>query len=129
MKRSKPEMPRPTQRELEILRVLWTSGPSSVRAVQGALGEGCGYTTVLKMLQIMTDKGLVRRDERMRSHVYESAIGQDETRLQLVDDLLQRAFDGSASDLVMHALSGRRASRTELEEIRNLLDRLERGES
>jgi predicted transcriptional regulator len=129
MKRAKLHLPRPTQRELEILSVLWTRGPSSVREVQEALGEGRGYTTILKLLQIMTDKGLVRRDERQRSHVYEASVAQDETRRQLVDDLLDRAFNGSASRLVMQALAGRRTNREELDAIRKLLDRLERGAS
>ncbi len=129
MKRSKREVPRPTQRELEILRVLWKRGPSSVRDVLDALGDGAGYTTILKLLQIMTDKGLVRRDMRQRTHVYEASVAQDETRRQLVDDLLERAFDGSARHLVVQALAGRRARREDLDAIRELLDRLERGAS
>jgi BlaI family transcriptional regulator, penicillinase repressor len=129
MKRAKLPLPRPTQRELEILSVLWTRGPSSVREVQEVLGEGRGYTTILKQLQIMTDKGLVRRDERHRSHVYQAALAQDETRRQLVDDLMERAFDGSASRLVMQALAGRRAKPEDLDAIRKLLDRIERGAS
>jgi BlaI family penicillinase repressor len=129
MKRAKPSLPKPTQRELEILSVLWSRGPSPVRAVQEAIGEDRGYTTILKLLQIMTDKGLVRRDERQRTHVYQAALDRDETRRQLVDDLLERAFGGSASGLVMQALAGKRAKRADLDAIRKLLDRIERGGS
>ena len=127
MKRSKPILPRPTLRELEILRFLWARGPSSVREVQEALGEGRGYTTILKQLQIMTDKGLVRRDETARAHVYAAGAPEDQTQRQLVRDLLDRAFGGSATKLVMHALSARKTSREELARIREMLDRLEGG--
>lgn len=122
--------PRPTPAELEILRVLWQQGPSTVREVQQQLEEArpTGYTTVLKLLQIMTDKRLVRRDESARAHVYAARAPEDETQHQLVKDLLERAFGGSASKLVLHALSARKTSRAELARIRELLDRLEGGD-
>ena len=124
------QLPRPTDAELEILKVLWRRGPCTVREVFDSLSESkqTGYTTVLKLMQIMAEKGLVRRDESERAHRYEAAIPEEETQRQLVGDLLRRAFDGSAKRLVMQALSAERASAGELEEIRRLLDRLERGE-
>jgi BlaI family transcriptional regulator, penicillinase repressor len=119
--------PRPTQAELEILRVLWQEGPRTVREVHERLApeRSTGYTTVLKLLQIMTEKGLVNRDESARAHVYVATVPQEQTQGQLVRDLLERAFGGSASTLVMHALSARQASREDLARIRELLDRLE----
>jgi BlaI family transcriptional regulator, penicillinase repressor len=122
--------PRPTPAELEILRVLWDRGPSTVRGVQERLEQArpTGYTTVLKLLQIMADKGLVRRDETARAHVYAPRAPEQKTQQQLVRDLLDRAFGGSASALVMQALSGRKTSREERARIRELLDRLEGGE-
>lgn len=116
--------PRPTDAELAILRVLWTRGPSTVRHVLDALNEerATGYTTVLKLLQIMTDKALVNRDESDRSHVYRAALSEADTQRQLLDDLTDRAFGGSAMQLVMRALSGRKASKADLAEIRRLLD-------
>ena len=127
---SEANLPRPTDAELEILKVLWRRGPSTVREVFDSLSESkqTGYTTVLKFMQIMAEKGLVRRDETERAHRYEAALAEEETQRQLVGDLLRRAFDGSAKRLVMQALSSERASAGELEEIRRLLDRLERGE-
>lgn len=124
------QLPRPTDAELEILKVLWRRGPSTVREVFDSLSESkqTGYTTVLKLMQIMAEKGLVSRDETERAHRYEAALAEEETQRQLVGDLLRRAFDGSAKRLVMQALSTERASAGELEEIRRLLDRLERGE-
>jgi predicted transcriptional regulator len=122
--------PRPTDAELGILRVLWQRGASTVREVQEALNQTktTGYTTVLKTLQIMTEKGLVRRDERQRAHVYEARLAQHQTQRQMVGDLLNRVFDGSASNLVMHALATKKgASREELSQIREILDELERG--
>src|SRR5271154_6543717 len=115
---------KPTASELEILRVLWTHGPSTVREVHDALSEKkeLGYTGVLKLLQIMTAKGTVRRDERQRAHVYEAGLPAEQTKRQLADDVLQRVFEGSASQLMMHALAGRRASREEIDELRRLLD-------
>jgi predicted transcriptional regulator len=121
--------PRPTDAELAILRVLWARGPSTVRQVLDTLAEerGTGYTTVLKLLQIMTEKGLVARDESDRTHVYEARYGEADTQRQLVDDLLDRAFGGSAMQLVMSALSSRRTSRKELAEIRRLIEEREGG--
>lgn len=125
--RRKASPPRPTDGELQILRVLWERGPSTVREVQEAHEEArrTGYTTVLKLLQIMTEKGLVRRDETERAHVYEARVPREETERQLVGDLLDRAFAGSASTLVMRALSSKRTSTEELARIRRLLDELE----
>lgn len=119
--------PRPTDAELGILRVLWRRGPSTVRDVHDELNRdnATGYTTVLKLLQIMTEKGLVVRDESERAHVYQSAYGEQKTQRQLLSDLLDRAFDGSAAKLVMQALSGQRASAEELSAIRGLLDQIE----
>jgi predicted transcriptional regulator len=119
-------LPRPTDAELAILRVLWTTGPGTVRDVHARLHQDrpVGYTTVLKLLQIMTDKGLVRRDESARTHVYRAAASQDHTQKQLVGDLLDRAFGGSAQKLILHALSAKKASRAELDEIRRLLDNM-----
>src|ERR1700730_10630353 len=100
---------RPTSGELEILRVLWNRGPSTVRGVHEALRERrVGYTTVLKLLQIMTEKGLVKRDESQRAHVYQARIPQEQTQTQLVGDLVDRAFGGSPGRLVMQALSSRK---------------------
>ena len=122
--------PRPTDAELAILRVLWDRGPSTVRDVHDDLNRHAptGYTTVLKLLQIMTEKGLVVRDEAQRAHIYEARYSQQKTQRQLLSDLADRAFGGSAAKLVMQALSGRKTNPEDLEAIRNLLDRLE-GES
>jgi BlaI family penicillinase repressor len=118
---------RPTAAELAILHVLWTRGPSTVRDVHEQLnGERpTGYTTVLKLLQIMTEKDLVRRDETRRAHVYRARVPREQTQAQLVGDLVDRVFGGSASRLVMHALSSKRASAKELAEIRRTLDEME----
>ena len=125
----KQEPQKPTASELEILRVLWTRGPSTVREVYDALREkkALGYTSVLKFLQIMTTKGTVRRNETQRAHVYEACLPAEQTKRQLAGDMLQRVFEGSASQLMMHALAGRRASREEVEELRRLLDEYERS--
>jgi predicted transcriptional regulator len=114
---------KPTDAELAILRVLWTRGPSTVRQVAEVLGKDTGYTTALKLLQIMAEKGLVIRDESERTHVYQAASTEDQTQRQLVTDLLDRAFGGSAAKLVMQALSTKKASPEELAEIRRLLDK------
>jgi BlaI family transcriptional regulator, penicillinase repressor len=121
--------PKPTAGELEILRVLWERGPSTVREIHETLSKtrDVGYTTVLKLLQIMTAKGTVRRNEEQRAHVYEACQPAEATKRDLAGDVLQRVFAGSASDLMMHALEGRRTSRHELEELRRLLDEHERG--
>jgi len=118
---------KPTASELEILRVLWERGPSTVREVHAELREkkDLGYTTVLKLLQIMTAKGSVRRNEDQRAHVYEACQPAMETKRQLVGDVLQRVFQGSASELMIHALEGRPTSKKELEELRRLLDEYE----
>jgi len=123
--------PRPTDAELAILSVLWDRGPSTVREVHDALkvSQGSGYTTVLKLLQIMTDKGLVVRDESERAHVYEARLSEQRTQRQLLGDLVDRAFGGSSAKLVLQALAGRRATPRELRDIRALLDQLEEGES
>ena len=112
---------KPTDAELGILRVLWSRGPSTVRQVAEALGREAGYTTVLKLLQIMTEKRLVVRDEAERTHIYEAAYTQDQTQRQLVTDLLDRVFDGSAAQLVLQALATNTTSPEELDEIRKLL--------
>jgi predicted transcriptional regulator len=124
---AKRDLPRPTDAELQILRVLWRQGPCTVRQVHEALERPAGYTTVLKLLQIMTDKGLVRRDESERSHVYRASLSEGRTQRQLVKDLLDRAFGGSAGQLVMQALGAAKADPDELAQIRQLLDELERG--
>lgn len=117
------ERKKPTEAELGILRVLWAKGPSTVREVAEAMGRASAYTTVLKLLQIMTEKGLVVRDERARTHVYEAAFSEAHTQKQLVTDLLDRVFDGSAAKLVLHALSTGKATAAELAEIRKLIDK------
>jgi predicted transcriptional regulator len=121
--------PRPTDAELEILRVLWQRGASTVRDVFDALSKTkpIGYTTVLKFMQIMAEKGLVRRDEEQRAHVYSAMVPQVETQRQMVRDLLRRAFDDSASQLVMQALASKKTSPEELAEIRRLLAAYDRG--
>ncbi|HEX8922617.1 MAG TPA: BlaI/MecI/CopY family transcriptional regulator [Pyrinomonadaceae bacterium] len=128
---ARKSLPRPTDSELEILRVLWQRGASTVREVQEEINKArpTGYTTVLKLMQIMTEKGLVERDEEQRAHVYEARLAQGETQRQLLGDLIERAFDGSAKQLVMHVLSEKKASAEDLSEIRQLLDAFERGES
>ena len=113
---------KPTDAELGILRVLWTRGPSTVRQIGEVLGREVGYTTVLKLLQIMTEKRLVVRDESERTHIYRSASTEDQTQRQLVTDLLDRAFDGSAAKLVLQALSAKKTSPAELAAIRKLLE-------
>lgn len=120
-----PESPLPTDAELPILRLLWEEGPSTVRDLQERLETDQGYTTVLKHLQIMLDKGLVTRDESGRAHVYAAAIEEADTQRRLVRDLLDRAFDGSARQLVMRALSAEDVSRDELDQIRDLLNQMD----
>lgn len=121
--------PRPTPAETEILAVLWDRGPSTVRAVLDALEptRDIGYTTVLKLLQIMTGKGLVLRDESDRTHVYRAARAREVVQRELVGDLIDRAFDGSAAELVMRALSSAKPTAEEIEKIREHLDALSRG--
>ncbi len=119
---------RPTDAELAILRVLWQHGPSTVQQVRDELekSQPTGYTTALKQLQIMAVKGLVDRDESQRSHVYRARLAETVTQRQLVDDLMERAFGGSAERLVMQALASKRATPAELDAIRRLIDELER---
>ena len=126
---SNPDLSRPTDAELAILRVLWSRGPSTVRQVHELFSRDreTGYTTVLKLMQIMTEKGLVERDESERTHVYQARLTQEQTQQQLVDNLLEKAFGGSASQLVMRALAARPASADELAQIRRLLDELDGG--
>jgi len=123
-------MLKPTDAELDILRVLWREGGSTVREVHDVLRQHrlTGYTTVLKLMQIMHDKGLVARDETQRAHVYEALISEQETQQRLLGDLLDKAFSGSASRLVMQALSAHEASDEELAQIQQLLDEL-KGET
>jgi len=123
------ELPRPTDAELEILTVLWSRGPSTVREVHDIVAsrKPTQYTTVLKMMQIMAEKGLVRRDERERAHVCKAARAREWTERQIAGDLLERAFNGSAGRMMLGALSARRASKKELVELRRLLDEYEKG--
>jgi predicted transcriptional regulator len=118
--------PLPTDAELAILSVLWRQGPRTVREVHDALhpSQGTGYTTVLKLMQLMAQKGLVVRDESQRSHVYRAASAEAQTQRRLLGDLMDRAFAGSASQLVLRALSVKRSSAEELQEIRRLLEQL-----
>lgn len=120
-----PSAPLPTDAELKILRVLWSDGPSTVRDVLEALDEDHSYTTVLKHLQIMHEKGLVERDESGRAHVYTSVTDESGTQQKLVEDLLDRAFSGSAETLVMQALSAQSVTQEELDKIRSLIDELD----
>jgi BlaI family transcriptional regulator, penicillinase repressor len=131
MATKEPDPPRPTDAELEILTVLWSRGPSTVRDVHEVIArrKPTQYTTVLKMLQIMAEKGLVRRDERRRSHIYQPSRPPEWTQRQLAGDLIQRAFNGSAKNLILGVLSSRRASKQELAEIRRMLDEYEEGKS
>lgn len=126
----KPTVKRPTDAELTILRVLWDQGPTTVREVYKILNSGktVGYTTVLKLMQIMTEKGLVERDESCRPQIYRPCLPREQTERQLVKDLVDRAFGGSAKRLVMQALEQKKASPDELAQIEQLLNKLERGE-
>ena len=123
------ETPRPTDAELEILTVLWSRGPVTVREVHETISRrrAAQYTTVLKLMQIMAEKGLVRRDESQRAHIYEAAKPREWTQRQLAGDLLRRGFEGSARNLLMGALSGRKVSKEELADLRRLLDEHEKG--
>jgi predicted transcriptional regulator len=123
----KKSKPRPTDAELEILNVLWQRGPSTVREVYEEMNERrpTGYTTILKLMQIMADKGFVKRDETQRAHVYEAKLAQDQTQRQLIGDLVDRAFNGSAAKLILQALSTKKATSEELSEIREILNKFE----
>ena len=130
MRRRDAALPKPTEAELDILNVLWQRGPSTVREVHETLyrDEGAGYTTALKLLQVMHGKGLVERDDSQRAHVYRPVASKENTQNRFLTDIVQRVFDGSPSQLVMHALGSQpRASQQELAEIRDLLARLERN--
>ncbi len=120
--------PLPTDAELDILAVLWKLGPSTVREVYDALGKDCGYTTVLKHMQVMLEKGLLVRNERYRSHLYEAGIPQETTQKELAGDLLRRAFGGSAASLMLGALKAQPASEQDLAEIRRVLKDFEKRE-
>jgi BlaI family penicillinase repressor len=128
MKRSKSTkmLQLPTEAELEILNVLWAQGPSTVRDVHTQSSKDIGYTTVLKQMQVMVEKGLLERSESSRSHVYEARIAKEQTQQRLARNLVQRAFDGSAKNLVLGALSSQKVSAAELAEIRELLDQFEK---
>jgi len=123
----KRQVPQPTDRELEILKILWDNGPCTVRQVNEHMSQQqrTGYTTTLKLMQIMVDKGLVMRDDSQFRHVYESAVTEEKTQKQLVGNLLDKAFSGSAEKLVVRALSTKKVSVEELTKIRELLDRME----
>ncbi|RKG72753.1 BlaI/MecI/CopY family transcriptional regulator [Corallococcus terminator] len=123
---SRTKLPRPTDAELAILRVLWDRGASTVREVHETLQDGSGYTTVLKTMQIMTEKELVMRDEAQRAHVYSARVPRENTQRQLVTDLVDRVFGGSPARLALQALSTKKTSPEELAELRQLLDTLEK---
>lgn len=119
---------KPTDTELEILRVLWKSGPSTVRQVNDEFvkeGNQTGYTTTLKMMQIMAEKGLLQRDESARSHIYSASLPEEETKDNLVSELIEKAFGGAAGEMVMHALSSRKLSKEDLSEIHKFLTQME----
>lgn len=121
-------LPQPTEAEMEILQVLWVQGPTSVRTVHEALSDRreVGYTTTLKLMQIMVDKGLLRRDTSQRMHIYEAVVSEADTQHQFLSRFVDTIFRGSASQLVMQALGNHQASPTELEKIKDLIERLER---
>ena len=129
MSKAFPSIPRPTEAELELLRILWEKEPATVREIYDTLNHErpSGYTTVLKLLQIMTTKGLVLRDEANRAHVYRAAISQDDMQSKIIKDLSMRLFSGSAAQLALHALAMEPASQSELEEIRALIERKKSG--
>jgi predicted transcriptional regulator len=119
---------KPTESELEILRVLWEKGPSTVREVHEILGQSkdAGYTTTLKLMQIMHEKGLLERDTSSKTHVYSSAVSQENTQRQLLDKMIDTVFNGSASQLVLQALGNHKSSKEELEKIKQYLDEIEK---
>lgn len=121
--------PRPTDAELEILAVLWDRGPSTVRQIHESVGGKSGYTTTLKLLQIMTDKQLVKRDESQRSHVYRAWVSQEQTQKKFVRALLEKLFNGSSVKLALHALASAKATPEERAEIRRLLDEAEKKQA
>jgi len=119
---------KPTESELEILRVLWEKGPSTVREVHEILGQSkdAGYTTTLKLMQIMHEKGLLKRDTSSKTHIYSSAVSQENTQRQLLDKMIDTVFNGSASQLVLQALGNHKSSKEELEKIKQYLDEIEK---
>jgi BlaI family transcriptional regulator, penicillinase repressor len=125
MAKAQQSLPRPTEAELELLRILWSKEPATVRDIYDTFNQErpCGYTTVLKLLQIMTSKGLVVRDEANRAHVYRAAMSQDAMQSRMLRDLSMRLFSGSAAQLALHALAMEPASQNELDEIRALIER------
>lgn len=125
MTRNHHQLPRPTEGELELLSILWERGPSTVRDLHQAISERrpLGYTSVLKLLQIMTEKGLVDREEAGKAHIYRAAETQQETQSQILSDMSRRLFSGSAAALAMHALATQPVTEQELEEIRTLLEK------
>ena len=127
---AKRQIPKPTDSELEILQILWQNGPSTVKAVNEILNEKkeVGYTTTLKIMQIMNEKNIVVRDENERSHIYKPAIKENEMQRVLLDRLLETAFSGSAANLVMQALGNSQPSKDELQKIRDLINQMEKDE-
>ncbi len=123
------DLPKPTEAELAILQVLWERGPSTVRLVQDQLASsrGTGYTTSLKLMQIMFEKGLLLRDDSNRSHIYSAATSRQTTQRQIIGQLLDQVFEGSAQQLILQALSAKKSSRAERDEIRKLIDKLDGG--
>ena len=126
---NKQDLPKPTEAELAILQVLWERGPSTVRLVQDQLASsrGTGYTTSLKLMQIMFEKGLLLRDDSNRSHIYSAAANRQTTQRQIIGQLLDQVFEGSAQQLILQALSTKKSSRAERDEIRKLIDKLDGG--
>ena len=122
-------IPKPTEAELEILQVIWEHGPSTVRFVNDYLSQQkqVGYTTTLKIMQIMADKGLLKRDTSGKTHIYKAAESQQKTQQQLIDKLMATAFGGSAMKLVLQALGNKKSTKAEINEIRAFLDQLEGG--
>ena len=116
----------PSDAEFGILTVLWRSGPSTVREVHEALAKDTGYTSTLKQMQVMHEKGLLRRSERYRSHLYEAAVTREEAQARFAGDLMHRLFEGSARNLVLGALTAQRASAEDLDEIRRMFDKFEK---
>lgn len=118
---------KPTETELGILQVLWRNGPSTVRRVHEELGAETGYTTILKLMQIMAEKGLLERDTGERTHIYHAAVSEDQTKRRIVRDLVDKAFRGSSKDMIMQALSAKAASKEDLAEIRRMIEKMEKG--
>jgi BlaI family penicillinase repressor len=126
----KPTLPKPTEKELEILQILWEKGPVAVKDVHEAMGgeDSNGYTTILKLMQIMNEKGLVTRQKSGKLHLYEATVSQENTRQQMLDKMIDTVFKGNAMQLVMSALGNKKSSKEELNEIKKYLEQLEGGE-